>query len=113
MAEEIDEKPEFEDAPFNASDPAQVAAKRRSAGRRRKANESVVYTIMSTQAGREWMHSLLGSCHCFSTSFTGEALSMSFKEGERNVGNMLISSIMKVAPDEFILMLKEHSKNAK
>jgi len=113
MTEEADKKQGVEDAAFNASDPEQVAAKRRSAGKRRKANESVVYTIMSTQTGRDWMHDLLGSCHCFSTSFTGEALSMAFKEGERNIGNMLISDIMKAAPKEFILMLEEHSKNAK
>lgn len=59
------------------------------------------------------MRSLLDSCHCFSTSFTGEPLSMAFKEGERNIGLMLTAQIMKAAPDEFILMLKEHNKNAK
>jgi hypothetical protein len=110
MAEDTEEKTESEGT-FNASDPAQVAAKRRSAGRKRKASEGVVYTIMSTQAGREWMRSILDSCHCFSTSFTGEALTMAFKEGERNIGLMLTAQIMKVSPDEFILMLKEHNKN--
>lgn len=59
------------------------------------------------------MRSILESCHSFSTSFTGEPLSMAFKEGERNIGLMLTSQIMKAAPDEFILMLKEHNKNAK
>ncbi len=110
MADDIDEKTESEEA-FNASDPVQVAAKRRSAGRKRKASEGIVYTIMSTQAGREWMYSLLGSCHCFSSSFTGEALTMAFKEGERNIGLMLTAQIMKASPEEFVLMLKEHSKN--
>jgi hypothetical protein len=112
MTEETDEKNETEGS-FNASDPAQVAARRRSAGKKRKANESVVYTIMSTQTGREWMHSLLESCHCFGTSFTGESLTMAFKEGERNIGLMLTAQIMKASPDEFILMLKEQNKNAK
>jgi hypothetical protein len=113
MTEETDEKQDAEDEAFNASDPAQVAAKRRSAGKKRKANESVVYTIMSTQAGREWMHSVLSSCHCFSSSFTGETLSMAFKEGERNIGLMLTAQIMKASPDEFVMMLKEQNKNAK
>jgi hypothetical protein len=109
MAEEVDEI-EPQDGQFNASDPAQVAAKRRAAGKKSKADDGIVHTVMSTKAGREWMYSLLASCHCFSTSFTGEALSMAFKEGERNIGNMLISSIMKAAPDDFIEMLKEHRK---
>jgi hypothetical protein len=112
MAEDTDGKDEIEGS-FNASDPAQVAAKRRSAGKKRKANESVVYTIMSTQSGREWVHSLLESCHCFGTSFTGEAMTMAFKEGERNIGLLIIAQIMKAAPDEFIIMLKEQNKNAK
>lgn len=109
MANDVDEK-KHADATFNASDPEQVAAKRRTEGRKRKQDDAVVKTIMSSQAGRGWMHSMLASCHCFSMSFTGEALSSAFKEGERNIGNMMIASIMKVAPDEFIMMLKEHSK---
>jgi hypothetical protein len=112
MAEEIDDKKDNEEA-FNASDPVQVAAKRRSAGRKRKASESIVYTIMSTQAGRDWFHTLLTSCHCFNSSFTGEALSMAFREGERNIGLMLTAQVMKAAPNEFIQMLKEHNKDAK
>ena len=112
MNEDTDEK-QGQDGPFNASDPVQVATKRRAAGRKRKASESVVYTIMSTQAGREWMHSLLESCHCFNTSFTGEALTMAFKEGERNIGLMITAQVMKSSPEEFVLMLKEHNKNAK
>lgn len=105
------EETEAKDAQFNASDPVQVADKRRKAGRKRKAEEQVVYTIMSTQSGREWMHSLLSSCHCFSSSFTGESLSMAFKEGERNIGLILTAQIMKAAPGEFIQMLKEHNKD--
>jgi hypothetical protein len=110
MADHIDEKPQI-DATFNASDPEQVAAKRRSAGKKRKQDDGVVKSIMASQAGRAWMHSLLGSCHCFSMSFTGEALSSAFKEGERNIGNMMIASIMKTASEEFILMLKEHNND--
>lgn len=110
MSDNVDEKTQSPST-FNASDPEQVAAKRRSAGKKKKADENVVKQIMSSQAGRAWMHSLLGSCHCFSMSFTGEALSSAFKEGERNIGNMLISSIMATAPDEFIVMLKEHNAN--
>jgi hypothetical protein len=112
MAEDFDDKNETDDT-FNASDPMQVAAKRRSAGKKRKASEDVVYTIMSTQSGRDWFHTLLSSCHCFNSSFTGEALSMAFREGERNVGLMLTAQIMKAAPNEFVLMLKEHNKDAK
>lgn len=112
MTEDVDKNSGI-DEPFNASDPAQVAAKRRSAGKRRKASESIVYTIMSTQGGREWMYSLLGSCHCFNSSFTGEALTMAFREGERNVGLMLTAQIMNASPKEFVLMLEEQNKNAK
>ena len=107
MAEETEEPTGL----YNASDPEQVAARRRSSGRKRKANEGVVYTIMSTPEGRAWMHSILDSCHCFNTSFTGEALSMAFKEGERNIGLMITSQIMKTSPNEFVLMLTEQNKN--
>lgn len=110
MAEDVDDIDESNGS-FNASDPVQVAGKRRAAGRKKKADEDVVYTLMSTQAGRAWIYSLLSDCHCFSTSFTGEALSSAFREGERNVGNRLTAMLLKTASKEFILMLEEHNKH--
>lgn len=100
------------DGSYNASDAEQVAKKRRASGKKRKSDEDIVKTIMSTQPGRAWILSILESCHIFAMSYTGEALSSAFNEGERNVGLKLLATVTRAAPDEYALMLKEKKTDA-
>lgn len=107
MAETYDDK----DAPYNASDPEQVSKRKRDKGRKKKSEESVVKTLLSTKDGRAWMLSLLEFCHIFTPSYTGEMFSTSFNEGQRNVGLRLLIDVTRVAPDEYTLMLREKAKD--
>jgi hypothetical protein len=43
----------------------------------------------------------------FQTTFSIEALSMAFQEGERNIGLELLADLMAASPDMFIAMLRE------
>lgn len=70
----------------------------------------VVASIMEHKGGRAWMLSILETCHIFSSSFTNNALSTAFKEGERNIGIKLLASIMQASPDNYILMMREEDE---
>jgi hypothetical protein len=71
------------------------------------ADAAVVRNLMSTVEGRAWVWRFLGQCHIFSSSFTGEALSSAFREGERNVGQRLLNQVTDTCPDEYIQAMRE------
>ena len=96
---------------FNASDPEQVANRKRTQGRKKKSEEGTVKTILSTKDGRAWMLSILEFCHIFAPSYTGEAFSTAFQEGQRNVGLRLLADVTRIAPEEYALMLREKEKH--
>jgi hypothetical protein len=64
---------------------------------------------MSSVAGRSWTRELLESCHIFHASFTGEALSSAFKEGERSIGLRLLAGIMRAYPEAYVQMMSEQN----
>ena len=54
------------------------------------------------------MWRLLERTGVFRTSFTGNSETF-FREGQRNVGLMLMAQIHEVCPDQYALMLKEQN----
>ena len=96
------------------------AADRKSIRRREKqaridaaSSAAVIRNVMSTVEGRAWLWSFLSDCHIFSTSFTGDALTSAFAEGERNVGQRLLNTITSTCPDEYIQAMREsHVRSA-
>ena len=62
--------------------------------------------IMSDERGRRFMWWLLGRCHVYATSFTGNSATF-FKEGERNIGLMVLDRVMTECPDLYPEMHKE------
>jgi hypothetical protein len=69
----------------------------------------VITSLMSHPNGRAYVFRRLESAHVFHTSFDPNALTMSFREGERNQGLSLLSDIMLHCPDKFTLMLQERN----
>lgn len=67
--------------------------------------------LMSDKRGRRVMWRLLQRSGIYRTSFTGEALSMAFKEGERNQGLRLMDQVMQHCPERFSVMQKEAPKH--
>jgi len=67
--------------------------------------------LMSDKRGRRFMWRLLQGSGIYRTSFTGDALSMAFKEGERNQGLRLMDQVMQHCPERFSVMQKEAPKN--
>jgi hypothetical protein len=74
------------------------------------ARDSAVFQgIMAHAGSRAWMYDLLFQCHLFASSFTGEALSSAFKEGERNIGLILLNGIMQACPEAYVQMMGEQN----
>jgi hypothetical protein len=74
--------------------------------------EAFVRTMMSTLPGRTWLWHHLSSCHCFSTTFTGDPLTSAFSEGQRSIGLALLAEVMSACPDLYIQAMREsHERN--
>lgn len=104
----LGEAPDGRDLPFDASDENAVRARKRTAGQRQKRDDEVVRAILTTHDGRAWLNSLLVAAHIFESSFIPDAMSMAFREGERNTGLKLLAQITRVDPDSYVLMMREN-----
>lgn len=93
----------------NAADEKQVSRKQNRA----KADEAiagiVVRALMSTVDGRRYIWLRLSSMHIFSSTFTTNALTSAFQEGERNVGLQLYAEVTRFAPQAVFQMMVENS----
>jgi hypothetical protein len=73
---------------------------------------AVITSLMSTAFGREWMWDVLAQCHCFATTFNGDALQSAFMEGQRAIGLAIISDIMLACPDQYIQAMRESNERS-
>lgn len=64
--------------------------------------------LMGSKRGRRIVWRLLERTGVYRTSFTGNSETF-FREGQRNVGLMLMAQIHEVCPDQYALMLKEQN----
>jgi hypothetical protein len=64
--------------------------------------------LMGSKRGRRIVWRLLERTGVFRTSFTGNSETF-FREGQRNVGLMLMAQIHEVCPDQYAVMLKEQN----
>src|SRR2546421_147521 len=93
--------------PDNAADRKQIRRKEKAAKLADAQRREVITNLMSTSFGREWMWDVLAGCHCFATTFNGDALASAFAEGERNVGLRLLADILVACPDQYIQAMRE------
>jgi hypothetical protein len=94
------------------------AAERRDVRRAEKADRlwekdrhEFIRGVMALGPGRRWILEVLELCHIFRTTFSGEALTSAFAEGERNVGLRILGDVISSCPDQYIQMMRE--KNAR
>lgn len=84
--------------PFDLDDealPSPIAEEREL---RRLEDETDLKWLLDHPRGRRFMRRHLERTGVFRTSFSGDALSTAFREGERNIGLMLLHSIATAAP---------------
>lgn len=72
----------------------------------RRYKEAVIW-LMSDKRGRLFVYRLLESCGVYRISYVGNA-DTNFREGERNQGLKLMSTVEECCPGSYVMMLKEN-----
>ena len=67
--------------------------------------------VMRTRQGRRVIYRFIAQAGVWKTSFHTNALQMSFNEGQRNMGLVLLAKLTEYCEDSYALMLKEHSED--
>ena len=65
--------------------------------------------LMTQKRARRYIWRQLEQAGVFQTSFTSDALTMAFNEGQRNQGLRILGFIHEHAPESYLEMLKEHN----
>ncbi len=95
----------------NASDPNQIkAAKTKEESKRDQELNDTAHVLSSVQ-GRRFLWRLLGVCHVFKTSFTGNSTTF-FNEGKRDIGLRVLGDINEASPDGYLKMMQESKKES-
>jgi hypothetical protein len=94
--------------------PGQQADKR-EADKRKKLDRDMqnadVKWLMSSPRGRRVMWRLLELSGPFRISFDTNAMRMAFNEGNRNLGNLLLTEVMILCPELYPVMVKEQKND--
>lgn len=75
---------------------------------RREADD--INLVMSTEAGRRVIWSVLEQGRVFSAIHPMDALAMAFNEGQRNLALALFQRVMQHCPDQYLKMAEEASE---
>lgn len=71
--------------------------------------EQVMRELLHTTKGRKFVSHILLLCGIKRLSFTGDAMSSAFNEGQRSIGLALDALAYKATPDKYAEMLKENT----
>ena len=94
-------------AVYDATNPKHVAIQRRSDKASQESVDAFLRHSMGLVDGRRYFHGLLVRCHVFANPYTGRAGTTAFACGELNVGQQVLADIMRIAPDEYVQMMRE------
>lgn len=65
-------------------------------------------SLLKSETGRRFCWKIMEQAHVFASSFDRENQhATSFREGERNMGLMLLADIMEACPDRYLQMQRE------
>ena len=92
-------------------DSAARAEKAKTAQLERQTQIDDLRWLMGDKRGRRVVWRLLQRSGIYTTSYTGEALSMAFKEGGRNQGLALLDEITQHCPSDLSKMQQEARTN--
>lgn len=95
------------DEPFDAGEARHVKKRKRRATVREDERLAFVAAAMGTPQGRAYFWGLLGACHVFASSWSPDASTTAFREGERNIGLSILAGIQAVSAEQYLIMVKE------
>jgi hypothetical protein len=82
----------------NAADAQQVRDGRRKEKDAKQQLSDDLREIVGTPAGKRFIRALLTTTHPFELSHVADPLQTAFREGERNVGQWLIATLIEAEP---------------
>ena len=94
---------------YDASNPRHIRKAEKAAQRLAASSAIYLQHAMASVEGRSWFYNLLESCHVFHQPFNLNALQTAFNCGEMNIGQQILADITIHCPDQYLLMLREHS----
>jgi hypothetical protein len=86
-----------ENRPYQRENPRQV--RNDAARKRREQHLADLRWLLGHESGRRIAHHYLEVAGLWRTSFSGEALSSAFQEGQRNLGLRLFADLAEAAPE--------------
>lgn len=99
--------------PYNSGDPEQVKRKRTKAQIAEDLHKNDLRAIMATPGGRRYLWGLMGSCGVFLDTCNTEPLTVGRFLGRRSLGLELLTEIMTICPNEYLVMQSEAMKQDK
>jgi len=90
----------------NAADPEQTKKAGRKDKSRSEQEQEDLHAVLSTPAGRRFVHRIIDHSGLYRQSFDGTSRTY-FAEGERNVALWLLAEVKSVAPRAYLTMLGE------
>jgi hypothetical protein len=69
--------------------------------------ELVIRNLMSTPAGRRWVWLFLSAASLFAESEHFEPYRLAYEKGQRRIGHLLLASVTRHTPREYIKMTEE------
>ncbi len=94
---------------YDANDPVQVEKAAEEDRRSRARLLDDVAGVLETEGGRRFVWRLLEAAHCFHSSFSADAALTAFREGERNIGLMVLADAFAASPGRLAEMVRENA----
>lgn len=82
------------------------AAERNKARRERELED--LLKVLSSPEGRRFVWRILSAAGIFRSSFAPDDRGTSFREGQRDIGLMVLEDVMLRKPERFVQMQQEH-----
>lgn len=93
---------------IDTSDAKQVDKARKAAKTKDEVREEGLRQLLASAPGRAWMWGHLEDCGPYRTPFSTDPIQMAKNCGESNVGLKLIADIHRIAPESYLVMMKEN-----
>jgi len=91
----------------NAADPRQVRAMAQLEKRREQRWGDALRAVMATPQGRAFVWAMIRRAGIYESPFDMHGGMQSFKIGRADVGRELMAEVLRLAPDEYLLMEAE------
>lgn len=94
---------------YDSSDPRDVEKVIKEVKTKEVLRKDGLRQLMGTEPGRAWLYNLIEICGPGQNPFSTDALRMAFACGELNIGNQIVGQCNALAPELYLVMMKENS----